>query len=207
MSGRRRSLCIVLSMMVIALLLACSSVIEDPTPTSMPPTPTETEIPPVQCAEARSPTDEDVEYTLAFADKVLVPDEWQRTYEVKVDRVNATYHGPEGGFVALEYLIYPCGYTSADIDEFFSRESLEQVIYANYQDPRVVDDCRDDGEQLLLFEISTESQGTTYAIRHWVLTDHPTRVLNMLIAYPEENRENLDELGRKLFPQLVSCSQ
>ncbi len=206
MSDKRRSFCIVLSMVIIVLLLACNSLTEEPTPTPEPPTPTETEIPLDQCTEARSPTDADVEYTLAFVDKVLIPDDWQRTYEVGTDRVNAVYHGPEGGFVASETLIYPCGYTSETIDRYFSHESLEQVIYANYQNPRVERDCRNDLEQLRLFEISAESQGTAYAIRHWVLNDHPTRVFNILIAYPEEDRENLDKLGEQLFPQLISCS-
>ncbi|MGD8813070.1 MAG: hypothetical protein PVI78_01185 [Anaerolineales bacterium] len=207
MSEKHRATYLVLISSVVVMLLACNSLIADPTRTPTPPTPTATEIESDRCAEARSPSDEDVDFALAFADKVFIPDEWQRTYSVQIDRVQATYHGPEGGFASLEYVVFPCGYTSADMDDYFNRESLEQVIYANYQHPRVIANCRNDAEHTMLFEISAESQGTLYAIRHWVQTDHPTRMLNILIAYPETDSDNLDKLGEQLFPQLVSCSR
>ena len=205
MCGKIRATWFVIISSVVVMLLACNSLIADPTLTPTPPTPTATEIDLDRCALDRSPSDEDAEYALAFAGKVFIPDEWERTYAVQIDRVGVTYHGPEGGFASLEYVIFPCGYTSADMDEYFSRESLEQVIYANYQNPRVIGECVNDAAQTRLFEISAESQGTMYAIRHWVLTDHPTRMLNMLIAYPETNSDNLDKFGEQLFPQLITC--
>jgi hypothetical protein len=108
--------------------------------------------------------------------------------------------------IFLEFLIFVCGYTSEDLDQFFSRETIEEIIYAEYQDVEITASCIHDDQGLRLYEISAMRDGQPYAIRHWVLTTHPERVDQVLIAFPEPADLDLATYAPSLFPKLVSCS-
>lgn len=190
------------------LLFACEAPPADPTPTLTPsPTVIPQETPQNECRDGVEPVDEDISAALSFGELSLDSLEWQQTHEVWDDRVRVIWIDQEGGLVFVEALIYICGYTSDSVDQYFSMENLVQVMYADYQDVRVTSNCRNDAKKIRLFEIAATWEGNPYVIRNWVLTDHPHRVLNVMMVFSEEANARLDSYSEMLFPQLASCKE
>jgi hypothetical protein len=199
------------------LLFACGILPADPTPTIMPsppdrtlhltstPTATATTTARSECRESTEPAGEDIDYALSFGAPILDSSEWQQSHEVQDDRVRVTWTNQEGGLIFLEVLIFFCGYSSDVIDQYFSMQNFEQIFYADYQDVIVTANCMNDSESVRLYEIAASWEEQAYAIRHWALTDHPTRVLSILAAFPKDSDDQLDQYSEYLFPQLISC--
>jgi len=163
---------------------------------------------PGDCESATEPTEQDVEYVLGFAGNTFESSDWQRSYTVAPDRASVTWlnHG-EGTVAFLEYLIYSCGYTQADMDDHFSEQNFEDIIFRDYENLQSIATCTDIEGDLTLHEFTAEVHETDYVIRFWIKLDSKTRVLDMMIVFPEVSETELDKYAREVFPELSSCQR
>jgi len=163
---------------------------------------------PGDCESAVEPTEQDVKYALGFAENTFESSDWQRSYAVAPDRVSVTWLNHDEGAVAfLEYLIYRCGYTQADVDDHFSEQNFKDIIFSDYENPQSIAACTDIGGDLTLHEFTAEIHETDYVIRFWIKLDSRTRVLDMMVVFPEASEAELDKYAKKVFPELSSCQR
>jgi len=157
---------------------------------------------------ATEPTRQDVEYVLGFPGNTFESSDWQRSYTVQSDRVSVTWlNDGEGALAFLDYLVYSQGYAQADVDDYFSEQNFEDILLRDYENPRRIATCTDAEGDLTLHEFAAEVNETDYVIRFWIRLDSTTRVLNMMIVFPEASEAKLDRYARQVFPELSSCER
>lgn len=158
------------------------------------------------CEMTTEPTEQDVEYVLGYTGNTFESSDWQRSYTVGPDRVTVTWlNHNEGAIVFLEYLVFNCGYTQADLDNHFSEQNFEDVIFMEYENSQRITTCTDIDGDLTLHEFTAQVHETDYAIRFWIKPDSKTRVLDMMLVFPKGLETKLDRYAEESFPELSSC--
>lgn len=178
---------------ILLLILACSGL----TPG----------IDPEECLQAsNSPSAEDEAYALAYADGVFSPEDWDKTHQVRDERVTVTWRSKTDTSLAhMEYVVFPCGRDKATIDAYFSQENFEQVIFSAYEDLEIGRSCQKSTTPLL-HEFVATSAGINYDVRFWIDLDQADdRLLDIFIALPVGNEDTLNSYGQALFPSLPAC--
>ena len=182
------------------------------TPNQLPATlvPTEAGVPALDasgdCAQDSQPTDQDIQDALDFTGQAFSSATWTRSYTVSSDRVSVTWmNDAEGALGYLENLVYPCGYTQADVETFFSEESLKEVILQNYDRPELKSSCRINQQKLNLYEMTAWLHDQTYLVRVWVTQPSTTRLVYVFLTYPESGADAMQQLAQSLFPMLPAC--
>ena len=156
------------------------------------------------CEYQTEPTDQDIRYALNFPKGVFQSPEWERTYSVGDMRTAVTWTNDDGGLAYLEHILWSCGYSQQEIDEYFSDETLTGVILQYYDDVRQTAVCSR-SRDLKLHEFSAAFEGTPYLMRLWIKQVSSTRVLYMLMAFPEDQEWALDKYSQVVFPSLKAC--
>lgn len=153
---------------------------------------------------SQEPTDADIDRALTYTNDLFSGAEWERSYTVGGGRVSVTWsNGVDAAVAYLEALIFPCSYEEPDLNAFFNTENW-QVIFGNYESYQPVAECKTDNG-LRLYQFSAVDSGFTYNIKYWAKNDTATRVLGMMIVFPAESTELMDEFSNSLFPELTSC--
>lgn len=149
------------------------------------------------------PTDEDIQHVLSLGKEVFSSTDWIRSYTVEPYRVSATRHNDSEGAVAqIDYNIYTCGYTQADLDSYFSDENLNNM-FADYESHNVAHFC--EKSSLALYQFDLVYQGAQYSANFWVKQESDTRLLTMRLIFPKESSATLADYSNKIFPELTSC--
>jgi hypothetical protein len=160
------------------------------------------------CESATEPTQQDVDYILAFTRDAFKSSGWERSYTVEPYRVSVTWlNNQEGALAFLEYLIYSCGYTQTDIEEYYSDQNFEEVIFYDYQNLQRTAICTNTEGDITLYEFTAELSETEYLMRYWIKLDSPTRVLDLLIAFPRASQGQLHTYAEAVFPELSVCEE
>jgi hypothetical protein len=159
-----------------------------------------------ECADPGQPGEADIQEALNYTGQAFSGLEWERSYTVLADRVTVTWENDDEGALAyLEHLVYDCGYVEADIDAFFSEQSLKEVILQDYERPELLESCKDASGDLRLYELSAWIHEQTYLVRIWVTLPQPNRMVYVFLTYPEVGQEQLQAYARDLFPALQAC--
>lgn len=181
---------------MVGSVLSCNSFSPVPTPTANP----------ADCYKVTEPSSQDVQRTLEFSEKVFPAAGWQRSYTVGDQRVRVSWTNDEEGALAYwEYLLYACGYTSANLEEYFSAQNIKEVIFQSYQNLQPRRTCTHSNGILTLHEFTAELNDTTYEIRYWIKTDDETHILTVTLVFPQSSGELLDKYANDLFPELEAC--
>lgn len=163
---------------------------------------------PVDCKEVVDPTPKDVEYVLEFTGDTFTSAGWERSYTVGDQRASVTWlKNAESALAYLEYLVYNCGYTQADLNTYFSERNFKEVIFRDYQNLQRQAQCANDDAGLTLHEFTAVWQEKDYRIRYWVKLDSDTRVLTLMLTFPEKAEPSLDRYAKDIFPALSSCRE
>ena len=190
-----------LLVLVIAFLIsACgATATEPPSIATVPPEALATPV----CISSE-PTDADIDRALAYTEGIFSGLEWERSYTVADGRVSVIWsNSTEAAIAYLEAWIFPCTYEEPDLNNFFS-EGNWKIVFANYESYQPVAECRtDDG--LRLYQFTTLEQGFEYDVKYWVRNDTETRVLGIMVVFPIESGDLMDEYSNSLFPELTSC--
>jgi hypothetical protein len=178
-----------------ALAASCS-------PAPLPPPPT---IAP-DCQAAVDPGDDDIALATRFTGNVFASSSWERSLSSEPYRVTVSWLNHDEGAVAhLEYLIYSCGASPADLEAYFSDENFETVIFQDYQNLALQRSCTRDDAEITLRHFTAQHQGTDYVIRYWVMPYGPARVIDLLLVFPAPTADRLEPFAAALFPELSSC--
>jgi len=188
-------------LLVLAVLLsACEipgAVLSNPTPPAQPQPTLE-----AGCISTE-PTQDDITRALAYTNDQFSGTDWSRSYTVESSRVYVTYSsGPLNALGFVEALIFQCGYTDTDVDNFFSAENWN-IIFANYESYEAVSECQSKDE-IRLYEFTAVKDGFDYNIAYWVEMDTATRIMETMLVFPTDS-DLLDQFSSALFPKLSSC--
>jgi hypothetical protein len=151
-----------------------------------------------------------------FVDADPNEDNARRFHSYRLDHTTERRSAADGGgevgtgilrlaLVFLEYLVFSCGYTQADVDDYFRKQNFEDVIFLDYENLRRITTCTDIESDLTLHEFKAEVHETDYAIRFWIKLDSKTRVLDMMLVFPRGLEMELDKYTKESFPELSSC--
>jgi len=149
-----------------------------------------------------------VDYILAFTGDTFKSKGWQRSYTVESMRASVTWMNNDAGSLAhLSYLIFSCGYTQEDVDNYYSAENFQNVLFSGYQNLQRTATCSQAEGDLTLYEFTADFQGEKYLIRDWVKQDTSTRVLDFMLIFPQTSKAQLDGYARQIFPDFSTCQE
>ena len=139
-----------------------------------------------------------------FASGVFETSQWTNSYEVLPYRVNVFWDAPElSALASFEYLIFNCGYTDADLDDYFSDVKFYEIIFADYQNLQKMGACNAD--DLRLYEFHAQFDSTDYLLAQWVKPDGDKRVISFIMVFPVESANMMRAYAEKIFPELPAC--
>jgi hypothetical protein len=174
------------------LILTAGCALQDQ---AAPPTPTPCPAPPIQ---------QDIDAALNFANGIFEPERWKLTQDQAPFIIHLLWLQQDGGGVAhQEYLLYDCGYTPDDLDNYFSEDNFN-VILSGYEDWQSTTRCEADG--ITLYEFDLIYEGGDYLMRYWIKPLSDTRVLDLSLAFPAADVNLMNAYAVRLFPQLSSCA-
>jgi len=146
----------------------------------------------------------DVWRAQSFGLGVFSEKEWQKSYSVEPYRVQVVWDSPDLGSVAtLEYLLFNCGTTSADLDVYYSDENFHNIILADYQDVQKTSACR--AGETRLYQFTAKFENADYLLWQWVKPDGAKRVFGFFMAVPTQSRLSGLGYAEKVFPELTTC--
>ncbi len=155
----------------------------------------------ISCASPSA--DQDIAAALAFAGDTFAAPTWAEQVSSDAAKTTVTWTASKLGAVAyLEYLHYDCGYTQAQIDEYYGAASWA-TIFANYDSYAKVDECSYD--DLRLYEYDVSLNAYDYAVRYWVKPATDTRVAGLMLVVPTDQAATMAQYAGDLFPQLPTC--
>ncbi len=149
------------------------------------------------------PSEEDIRFLLTIGQDLFSKPEWVKSYTVEPYKVSFTRRNDTEAAIAYgEYLMYNCGYGQAELDEYFSDAGFA-IIFANYDRYTQTNFCEQGS--LALYEYDLVFEGSPYLARYWVKQQSDTRLLVLMLVFPNESRATLDTYATQLFPDLSSC--
>ncbi len=139
-----------------------------------------------------------------YAHGVFDSEFWQISYDTLPFRIDVIWDSPQfESLVYLEYLIFNCGYTEEDLDDYFNDEYFAQIVLIDYDNPQKVGECRQG--DVRLYEFRADFMGQSYRISQWVKPDNERRVAGLFMTFPLEDEEMMDSYAVKIFPELPVC--
>ncbi len=188
--------CCLLWMIAAALVLACKS--------GEPLAPTDADL----CGQSRKPSKEDMAFFSTFTGETFTSEEWIKSDSVNDLRASATWiYEDEGGVAFAEYLLYNCGCTQSDVEHYLNGLNSENVTFNGYQNIQVVKQCTLGNEALTLYEFSVTWKNEAYSLRYWAKLQSQTRILTMMLAFPESSTSLMDQYAMNIFPELPDCQE
>ena len=139
-----------------------------------------------------------------YARGVFDSEFWEISYETLPFRIDVVWDSPQfESLVYLEYLIFNCGYTEEDLDDYFNEEYFAQIVLIDYDNPQKVSECR--LGDVRLYEFRADFMGQSYRISQWVKPDNERRVAGVFMTFPLEDAERMYSYAVKIFPELPAC--
>lgn len=149
------------------------------------------------------PSEDDVRFALSFGSQHLDPLQWVRSYTVEPYKVSVTRkNDTEGAIAFTEYLLFNCGYSQADLDNYFSDENFN-IVFGNYDSHTLQKFCENKG--LALYEYQAVTEGMDFLARYWVKQESDKRLLVFMLVFPQANQNTLNSYAQKIFPDLTHC--
>jgi hypothetical protein len=146
----------------------------------------------------------DVWRARTFAFGVFESSQWRNSYAALPFRIDVIWESLElESVVFLEYLLFNCGYTEEDLDEYFSDENFEQIIFIDYDNVQKIGECR--LGNLRLYEFHADLFERPYRLSQWVQPDGEQRVTAFLMVFPIQNEHLMRSYATKIFPDLPAC--
>ena len=140
----------------------------------------------------------------SFAPGVFRSGQWSRTYSLQQDRVTTTWLSNDlDAVVFVEELLYNCGYTQSDLDEYFNETSFKTILFQNYQDVQLTTQCTKN--DLELFELSGKFKNVDFLMYQWLKPDGAKRVLTVMMAFPTSQQSQMKTYAGQIFPELTAC--
>lgn len=160
------------------------------------------------CGQSRKPTEKDVNFLLEFTGDTFASEDWQKSNSVEDLRATVTWvNSFEGGLAYAEYLLYNCGYTQDDVEQYFSDDNFRNIIFSEYQNVEPIAACIAEKEALTHYEFNAVWKDEKYTLRYWIKKDNQTRILTLLLAFPESSTILMDQYAEAIFPTLPSCQK
>jgi hypothetical protein len=149
------------------------------------------------------PTSGDVDYALSFGQQAYPTADWIKSYTVEPYKISLTRtNGSLTGVAYLEYLIFNCGYGQTELNNYFNDESFN-IIFGDYESHALTNFC--EVEDLALYEYDLVEDGIGFHARYWAKQASDTRLLVMLLVFPTDTPNILDQYSQELFPEFPSC--
>lgn len=149
------------------------------------------------------PSDADVEKILTFGRESFDSTQWVKSYTVEPYKITLTRRNdPIQAIAYSEYLIFTCGYTQDDMNNYFNDEGFS-IIFSDYESYSLGNFCETSG--LSLYEYNLVDEGAPFQARYWVKQDTDTRILVYMLVFPEASSGALDQYSQKIFPSLSAC--
>ncbi len=154
--------------------------------------------------KSRSASLLDVLHVQTYAPGVFSTDLWTENSASYPDKVTRTWYSDGLGAVAhLEYLVYNCEYTQANLDTYFSDSNFKTIIFSNYQDVANTAQCS--LGNLQLHEFTSTFNKNKYVMYYWIQPDGKTRVLDLMLTFPIDRQDELQTYAERLYPTLPVC--
>jgi hypothetical protein len=149
------------------------------------------------------PTNSDLEFALSFGKGAFTSVDWLKSYTVEPYKISLTRSNDVlGGVAYLEYLIFNCGYSQADLDGYFNDQNFS-IIFGGYESHALTKFC--ETEDLSLYEYDLVEAGVEFQARYWVEQASDTRLLVMMLVFPKATPVVLAEYSQKIYPKFTAC--
>lgn len=139
-----------------------------------------------------------------FAAGVLRAPEWNEQFSVQPFHVMRTWLSDTySAVVFVDYILYNCGYTREEVEAHYTPEAFQTEILANYQDIQRVTACETGNTRLYVHTVQWKQ--TDYLTHTWVMPDGAYRILQVVMVFPADKRDVMNQYAAQLFPNLPAC--
>ena len=159
---------------------------------------------PPKC-EAKPATPLDFQQATSIGSGIFEPERWRLETGEHPGLISVGWFEDEHeGLAHAQLLLYDCGYTSADLENFYGEQGMN-IMLGGYNAHTQTAQCTD-GE-LTLREYDVDYDGRPYRVRFWFEPVSDTRVRDMHLGFLPEDQALMDDYAARLYPQLPSCPQ
>jgi hypothetical protein len=149
------------------------------------------------------PAQADIEYVLNFGKELFSETDWQRSYTVEEFKAYVSWtHRSVSAISDVSILLFCDEGGTQDIGWYFNDDSV-QTMFTEYDQSLLVKSCAKD--DFLLYEFEAIEENIKYDIRFWAQTLNKSRVLTMMLVFPRDESNMLEQYGQQFFPELSSC--
>lgn len=155
-------------------------------------------------AQAQDAAPREILTVLATGEGVFEPGLWLASAAEREDFTTAEWRADSiNGLAYLTYYHFDDGILDTQIPEVFNDAWLNSY-FANYQQVRQVSTCTIG--TVTLREYSVLSNGVRSTILFWIEPAAFTRVQTIFIAFPTDQRAQLDDYAARLYPDAAVCA-
>lgn len=158
-----------------------------------------------RCEETRTLLD-DITLVLEQYEPAFGRDKWMLTItdNTSDNHLFFTWNPLNGAasVASVDLAMWPCGVTEADLDGYYSDETLD-VLMSSWDDRELTDRCIVDGVRIADFELSREDGD--YIARFWIHQVAETRVLEGHLTLPLEDAALMSDYAEMLYPDTPAC--
>lgn len=148
-------------------------------------------------------SDDNVHSTLSVGDELFPKTDWTRKYTVGPNYVYVEWTHKTLYAVATANRIILCDADMAGLKNYFDDENIA-LIFSNYDTYEPRTSCT--SQDLLLYEYDTTDEGREYDAHIWAKPlEAPNHLLWVMLVFPKEDSQMMQEYGGKLFPEMVFC--
>lgn len=167
-------------------------------------TPTQEEPVPYYCSTAASPTEADRQHVSDFHTQLFDDNGWRKQIMTYSDQVSVIWRDPNtGGLVDIQYLVFGCPYTFANVLDMYREAVFLQSIYGAYTDVQFLERCA--AGDLTLQTFSGDYDQGSYWMYFWIVPESDTRLLTVSLVMPVQQPGTLRRYAEALFPDLSAC--
>lgn len=149
-------------------------------------------------------TEQDFAEAIQIGDGIFEPEIWDlKSGEHPALISVGWFDNASEGIAHSQYLLYNCGYTQAEVDEFYNDAGMD-VMLGGYKAHQLTDECERDG--VTLREYDLDYDGKPFIMRFWIQAVNEKRVRDIHLAFSADDQPMMDDYAARLFPNLASCS-
>ena len=159
---------------------------------------------PADGCESLQPQNGDIQYALNFGSNLFTETDWQRSYMVQDLKAYVSWtHRSVPAIADVSMLLFCDEGGTKDVGSWYFTPENVQSMFLDYDQTAITKSCG--VENLLLYELEAVEENVKYDIRLWAKTFNDTRVLTVLVVFPDNQKPLLGTYSQEFFPELPAC--
>jgi hypothetical protein len=149
-------------------------------------------------------TETDFKEAAAIGEDVFEPESWEFEILEHPALISVGWFNYDNkAFGHAQYLMYNCGYTRNELDDFYGEENMAFML-GGYDSYRLTAACQYGDITLRQYDLVLGD--LDYISRFWYQPLNATRARDMRLDFVSTDRDQMDIYAARLYPDIPSCA-